>query len=67
MGAEFDSTTINMKVGGNLMEVLKEALFEKGQADLIDSEDGLFFVNNVHVTAIHDDEVELKVEYEYGG
>lgn len=49
------------------MKVLKEALKEKGQADRMDSENGLFFINEVIVKSINGDEVLLEVEYEYGG
>ena len=67
MGAQFDSETIKMKEGQNLMKVLKEALKEKGQADRMDSENGFFFINEVIVKANNGDEVLLEVEYEYGG
>lgn len=67
MGAQFDSETIKMKEGQNLMKVLKEALKEKGQADQMDSENGFFFINEVILKAINEAEVLLEVEYEYGG
>jgi len=66
MGAQFDSENIKMNEGQNLMKVLKEALKEKGLADRMDSENGLFFINEVIVKAINEDEVMLEVEYEYG-
>lgn len=67
MGAEFDSETIKMKEGENLTKVLKDSLEAKGQADRMDSENGLFFINEVIVKSINGDEVLLEVEYEYGG
>lgn len=67
MGAQFDSETIKMKEGQNLMERLREVLKEKGQADRMSSDYGLFFINNVNLKSINDDEVLLEVEYEYGG
>jgi len=67
MGAQFDSETLKMKEGQNLIDVLKKALNEKGQADRMDSDIGLFFIGNVTVKSIHCNEVLLEVEYEYGG
>lgn len=67
MGAKFDTEHIKLKEGHDLMERLKEALEKKGQADRMDSENGLFFINNVTVKSINSDEVLLEVEYEYGG
>ncbi len=67
MGAEFGTEHLKMKDGQNLMDVLREVLEGKGQADRMDSENGLFFINNVAVKSINGDEVLLEVEYEYGG
>ena len=67
MGAQFDTEHIKMKEGQNLMERLKEALKEKGQADRMDSDSGLFFITEVTVKSINGDEVLLEVGYEYGG
>jgi len=67
MGAQFDSETIKMNEGQNLMKVLKEALKEKGQADRMENENGLFFITEVTVKFINGDEVLLEVGYEYGG
>ncbi len=67
MGAEFDTETIKMKEGQNLSNILKEALREKRQADRMDSDNGLFIINNINVKSINSDEVLLEVEYEYGG
>lgn len=67
MGAEFDNETIKMKNGQNLIDVLKDALEQKGMADRMDSNTGLFFIDNVTVKSINGDEVLLEVEYEYGG
>jgi hypothetical protein len=66
MGAEFDTEHINMKPGQSLKDVLREALNTKGQADRMDSENGLFFITEVTVISINGDEVLLAVEYEYG-
>lgn len=67
MGAKFDTEHIKMKEGQNLMECLKKALKEKGQADRMDSDNGLFFLTEVTVKTINGDEVLLEVGYEYGG
>ncbi len=67
MGAKFDSENIKMKKGQNLMKLLREALKKKGQADRMDSENGLFFITEVTVKSINGDEVLLEVGYEYGG
>lgn len=67
MGAQFDTEHIKMKEGQNLMECLKKALNEKGQADRMDSDNGLFFITEVTVKTINGDEVLLEVGYEYGG
>lgn len=67
MSAEFNNETIKMKEGQNLIDVLRDTLRAKGQADRMDSENGLFFVNNVIVKSINGDEVLLEVQYEYGG
>ena len=67
MGAQFDTEHIKMKEGQNLMECLKKALKEKGQADRMDSDYGLFFITEVTVKSINSDEVLLEVGYEYGG
>lgn len=67
MGAQFDTELIKMNEGQNLMERIKEALTEKGQADRMDSDNGLFFITEVTVKSINGDEVLLEVGYEYGG
>lgn len=67
MSAQFDSETLKMKEGHNLIDVLKKALNEKGQADRMDSDFGLFFITEVTVKSINGDEVLLEVGYEYGG
>lgn len=67
MGAKFDTEHIKMKEGQNLMECLKKALKEKGQADRMSSDYGLFFITQVTVKSINGDEVLLEVGYEYGG
>lgn len=67
MGAQFDTEHIKMKEGQNLMERLREALKEKGQADRMSSDYGLFFLTEVTVKTINRDEVLLEVGYEYGG
>jgi len=66
MGAKFDTEQIKMKEGQNLMECLKKALKEKGQADRMDSDYGLFIITEVTVKSINGDEVLLQVGYEYG-
>lgn len=53
MGAKFDTEHIKMKEGQNLMECLKKALKEKGQADRMDSDYGLFFITEVTVKSIN--------------
>jgi len=53
MGAKFDTEHIKMKVGQNLMERLREVLKEKGQADRMDSDNGLFFITEVTVKSIN--------------
>ncbi|MBU4221427.1 MAG: hypothetical protein KKA10_07375 [Euryarchaeota archaeon] len=65
--ADFDAETIKMKEGQNLMDVLRDALEEKGLADRMDSDRGIFIIDDVTVLSIKDNEVECKVEYEYGG
>lgn len=72
MGAEFDSEEITLKKGKSVMEALREALEEKGQADRMDSDYGLFILHDVTVKTINHlplegDEVVCTVEYEYGG
>jgi len=67
MGAEFDTETIKLKEGQNLMVILKKALEEKGMADRMESENCFFFINEVNVKSLTGDEVLLEVEYEYGG
>lgn len=52
MGAKFDTEQIKMKEGQNLMERLREVLTEKGQADRMDSDYGLFFITEVTVKSI---------------
>ena len=49
------------------MEALKEALGKKGLADRMDSENGIFIINDVTVAYIDGDKVVCLVEYEYGG
>lgn len=66
MGAKFDTEQIKMKEGQNLMECLKKALKEKGQADRMDSDYGLFIITEATVKSINGDEVLLQVGYEYG-
>ncbi len=67
MGAQFDNAAITLKKGKSLMEALKEALGKKGLADRMDSENGIFIINDVTVAYIDGDKVVCLVEYEYGG
>jgi len=66
MGAQFDNATITLTKGKSLMEALKEALGKKGLAGKIDSENGIFIIDDVTVKSIERDEVACLVEYEYG-
>lgn len=67
MGAEFGKETLNIKIGQNVIDALNKALEKKGQADRMDNENGLFFISDITVLSIKDNEVECMVEYEYGG
>lgn len=65
--AQFDSEKITLTKGQSLMNALNEALKHKGMADRIDSENGIFIIDEVTVKSINGTEVLLEVEYEYGG
>lgn len=65
--ADFDAETIKMKEGQNLMDVLRDALKEKGLADRMDSDNGIFIIDDVTVKSINGDEVLIDVNYEHGG
>ena len=64
---QFDSEKITLTKGQSLMEALKKALENKGLADRMDSENGIFIIDEVTVKSINGAEVLLEVEYEYGG
>lgn len=49
------------------MEALKKALENKGLADRMDSDSGIFIIDDVTVKSINGDEVLIEVNYEYGG
>ena len=64
MGAKFDSETIAMTKGQNVMDALREALKKKGFAAMM--EDEIFIIDNVTVKSVDGNEVVCEVEYEYG-
>lgn len=65
--AQFDSEKITLMKGQSLMEALKKALENKGLADRMDSDSGIFIIDDVTVKSINGDEVLIEVNYEYGG
>ncbi len=65
--ADFGMETLTLKKGKSVMAALREALKKKGQEDRMDSDTGIFILNDVAVLSIKDDKVECKVDYEYGG
>lgn len=64
MGAKFDSETITLTKGKNVMDVLREALEKKGLASR--TEEGIFIIDDVTVKSVDGNEVVCEVEYEYG-
>lgn len=66
MCAKFDSETFKIKEGEIVGDVLINILKEKGFADRVESDTGLFLIDNVIIKSIQGDEVLIEVEYEYG-
>lgn len=67
MSTQFDDIILKMKPEQSLMYAMLDALKKKGQADRMNSDHGIFIIDDVTVQSVEGGEVTLKVQYEYGG